>query len=65
MLTEDYPLLESLMRRYPGSLSASWGSQRARAAKFLADHVDLRKRILTALRAGPLRLGEFEDHLRT
>ncbi|MCI4332729.1 MAG: winged helix DNA-binding domain-containing protein [Thermoplasmata archaeon] len=65
VLTEDYPLFESLMRRYPGSLSASWGSQRARAAKFLADHVDLRKRILTALRAGPLRLGEFEDHLRT
>lgn len=65
VLTEDYPLYESLMRRYPESLSTSWGAQRAKAAKFLADHVDLRRRVLRALGAGPLRLGEFEDHLGT
>src|SRR5881397_2328696 len=34
VLTEDYPLFHSLMRRYPESLSKSWGGWRARARKF-------------------------------
>jgi uncharacterized protein len=65
VLTEDYPLYLSLMRRYPDSLSSSWGAQKAKAKKFLAEHSDLRKKILNELRKGPLHLGEFEDHLRT
>jgi len=65
VLTEDYPLYHSLMRRYPGSLSKSWGSHRIRAQRFLDDHRDLRARILRRLREGPCTLGDFEDHART
>lgn len=65
VLTEDYPLYYSLMRRYPESLSRSWGTQRTRAKKFLAEHLELRKKVLYQLRKGPLPLGQFEDHPRT
>jgi uncharacterized protein YcaQ len=63
--TEDFPLYESLMRRYPDSLNRSWGQHIPRAKRFLAQHAALRKRMLSALKAGPLQLHEFEDHLRT
>ena len=63
--TGDYPLYASLMRRYPESLSDSWGSQRARARAFLAKHGDLRRRVLAELRGGPMQLGQFPDHART
>ena len=63
--TEDYPLYASLMRRYPGSLSDSWGSQRASARAFLAPHADLRRRVLRELRGGPLHLHQFKDHAGT
>ncbi|MCI4346670.1 MAG: winged helix DNA-binding domain-containing protein, partial [Thermoplasmata archaeon] len=63
--TEDYPLYASLMRRYPGSLSDSWGAQRTRARAFLAEHGDLRRRVLAELRDGPLQLNQFKDHART
>jgi uncharacterized protein len=62
---QDYPLYYSLMRRYPESLSDSWGTQRAHARAFLAKHSDLRKRVLAELRGGPLQLNQFEDHART
>jgi len=65
VLTEDYPLFHSMMRRYPESLSKSWGGWRARARKFLAEHADLRKKILRELKTGPLQLSQFEDYLRT
>ena len=63
--TEDYPLFASYMRRYPGSLSDSWGGQRARARAFLAAHADLRERVLAELRDGPRTLNEFSDHARS
>ncbi len=63
--TEDYALYASLMRRYPESLSSSWGAQRDRARAFLARHDELRKRVLADLRGGPLQLNQFEDHART
>jgi uncharacterized protein len=63
--TEDYPLYSSLMRRYPESLSGSWGTQRGRARAFLARHRDLRARVLADLRSGPLQLNQFTDHART
>lgn len=63
--TEDYPLYASLMRRYPESLSDSWGGQRARARAFLAKHRSLRRKVLAELRDGPLQLNQFEDHART
>jgi len=65
VLTEDFPLYASLMRRYPESLSSSWGSQRTAAKRFLAKNSELRNRLLRDLRAGPLALNQFEDHART
>ncbi|HEV2449855.1 MAG TPA: crosslink repair DNA glycosylase YcaQ family protein, partial [Thermoplasmata archaeon] len=62
---EDYPIYASLMRRYPDSLSPSWGAQRAHARQFLARHAELRKKVLRALEGGPLRTNQFEEHLRT
>jgi uncharacterized protein YcaQ len=65
VLTEDFPLYSSLMRRYPQSLSHSWANHRARARKFLAEHRELRTKMLAELRDGPLRLSQFKEHLRT
>src|SRR5439155_18377571 len=64
VLTEDYPLFYSLMKRYPESLSKSWGGWKARARKWLAENKGLRKKLLSELGKGPLRLSEFEDHVR-
>ncbi len=63
--TEDYPLHHSLMRRYPDSLSASWGAQRERARRFLDAHKALRKAVLRQLEGGPLLLGQFDEYVRT
>jgi uncharacterized protein len=63
--TEDYPLYLSLMRRYPESLTRSWGRQRDHAREFLARHRSLRRRVLSELRDGPRTLGEFSEHART
>jgi uncharacterized protein len=65
VLMEDYPLYHSLMRRYPDSMSKSWGWQRAEAKKFLATHSVLRRKILSALRKGPRQPSDFKDHART
>jgi uncharacterized protein len=65
VLTEDYPLYLSLMRRYPDSLSNSWGRQREEARRFLAEHKALRQQVLNELREGPRRLGDFRSHSRT
>lgn len=62
---EDYPIYASLMRRYPDSMSPSWGAQRAHARQFLARHVELRRKVLRALSGGPLRTNQFEEHLQT
>jgi uncharacterized protein len=65
VLTEDFPLHSSLMRRYPESLSSSWGSWRAQARRWLPANRELRAKVLAELRKGPRRIGEFEDHART
>jgi uncharacterized protein YcaQ len=65
VLTEDFPLYESLMRRYPQSLSRSWGNQRTQAERFLDGHAALRKKMLAELRNGPLLVGQFADHGKT
>lgn len=65
VLTEDYPLYYSLMRRYPESLLNSWRSHMVRAKKFLAEQADLRKRVLNELKKGPRQLSQFEDHHQT
>ena len=65
VLTEDYPLYYSMMKRYPESLGKSWGAQRARARTFLAKHRQLAKSILSQLKRGPLQLTQFKDYART
>ena len=65
VLTEDYPIYASMMKRFPESLSDSWGGQQRRARDFLAAHADLRKRLLTELKKGPRLLSEFPDYVRT
>ena len=65
VLTEDYPLYRSLMRRFPDSLSDSWGVQREAARAFLASHVGLRRRLLAELAKGPRTIGEIEAPRRS
>ena len=62
VLTEDYSIYYSLMRRYPESLTKSWGNHIPRARQFIADHSGLRKRMLTELKNGPLKPTEFRDY---
>ena len=65
VLTEDFPLYASMMKRYPEALSKSWGGNMRRAKAFLDTHPDLRKRILRDLKGGPKQLSEFTDYVRT
>jgi uncharacterized protein len=65
VLADDYPLYYSLMRRYPESLSHSWGSQRAQAREFLATHRKLRRQLLRELRRGPRTAGQLGEDART
>ncbi len=62
--TEDSPIFSSMMRRYPESLTKSWYGHIERARKFLAEHKELRKRILSDLKKGPLQLKQFSDYVR-
>jgi uncharacterized protein YcaQ len=64
VLTEDYPIYYSMMKRYPESLTKSWYGHIERAKKFLAQHKELRKRILSDLKKGPLQLKQFSDYVR-
>ena len=65
LLTEDYPLHYSLMRRYPESLSDSWGNWKRWTRRWLPRHRDLRERVLEELQRGPRRAAEFPEHART
>ncbi len=62
MLTEEYPIFYSLMKRYPKSLRGSWGSHSEHAQKFLSENRDLQKRILKELEDGPLSLDQLTDY---
>ena len=66
VLTEDYSIYSSLMRRYPESLSRSWGGNMRRAQKFLAGHKELQKKLLAELgNKGPLQANQFQDYVRS
>jgi uncharacterized protein YcaQ len=66
VLTEDYPLYYSMMKRYPESLGKSWGAQKEKTKKFLAGHKELAKSIKNQLKKkGPLQLTQFKEYLRT
>lgn len=62
--TEDYPIHSAIMRRYPDSLSRSWGRQKAEAKKWIPAHARLRKVILRELESGPHLLKDFADHTK-
>ena len=63
VLTEDYPIYHSLMRRYPESLTKAWGNYIPRARQFLVEHSELRKRMMGELRRSPLRPTQFRDYM--
>ena len=65
VLTEDYPIYYSLMRRYPDSLTKSWGNHISRAKEFIAKHRGLRNRMMTELKNGPRQPTEFQDYVLT
>lgn len=62
---EDYPLFYTLMKKYPNSLSGSWKSQAVTASEFLAEHVELRKKVLKELERGPRQASEFAERRET
>ncbi len=62
--TEDYPIHSAIMRRYPDSLSKSWGYQKAEAKRWIPAHARLRKVILRELEAGPHLLKDFAAHTK-
>ncbi len=61
----DYALHYSLMRRYPESLSKSWGHWRAYARRWLPAHAQLRRSVLRQLADGPKLARDFREHART
>lgn len=65
VLTEDYPIYHSLMKRFPDSLSGSWGSQRTGAREFLFRHQELKKEALHELEDGPLEISGFKGYRKT
>ena len=65
VLSEDFPLYFSLMKRYPESLNKGWANHVPRARKFLAGHRKLRESVLSELKGGPLTLTQFKDYART
>ncbi|MDG6900453.1 MAG: YcaQ family DNA glycosylase [Nitrososphaerota archaeon] len=65
VLTEDYPIFYSLMKRYPESLTRSWGTLRANAVKLLSKRPELRKSMLRQLKKGPLQISEFKEYVKT
>jgi uncharacterized protein YcaQ len=62
VLTEDYPLYYSMMRRYPESIGKSWGSRKPRTREFLAEHKALAKSMLNQLKKGPMQLTQFKEY---
>ena len=65
VLTEDYPIYSTLMRRYPEWLTKAAGGPRARAGKFLLEHTELRRKMLSELKKGPLQANQFQDYVRS
>jgi uncharacterized protein YcaQ len=62
VLTEDYPLYYSMMKRYPESIGKSWGSRKPNTRKFLAENRELGKSMLKQLKKGPMQLTQFKEY---
>ena len=66
VLTEDYPIYRALMRIYDEAVSKSVRNHWTKKRKFLAEHRELRKRMVSELKnRGPLQLTQFQDYVRT
>src|SRR3989441_4125168 len=65
VLTEDYPLYYSMMKRYPESIGMSWGSRKPNTRKFLVENRELGKSMLKQLKKGLLQLTQFKEYVRT
>ena len=66
VLTEDYPIYSALMRRHAEAVSDSKRPHWARVRKFVNEHKELRKKMLSELKKkGPLQLTQFQDYVRT
>jgi uncharacterized protein YcaQ len=63
VLTEDYPLYYSMMKRYPESIGKSWGSRKPRTRKYLAEHKALARSIQNQLKKGLLQSTQFEEYI--
>ncbi len=64
VLTEDYPLFYSLMKRYPDSMRKGWASHAEPAKKFMDSRQDLKQKVLKRLREGPAETGHFKDYAK-
>ena len=62
VLTEDYPIFYSLMRRYPDSLRKGWSSHGESARKFMDSHIGLRREIIGKLKEGPAPTSQFRGY---
>ena len=62
VLTEDYPIFYSLMKRYPDSMRKGWASHAGPAMKFLDSHQELKRRVIERLKNGPAETGHFRDY---
>lgn len=62
VLTEDYPLYYSMMKRYPESIGMSWGSRKPNTRKFLVENRELGKSMLKQLKNGPMQLTQFKEY---
>ena len=59
--TEDLQIYRSLMDRYPESLANGWRNHIPRAKKFLG-RTDMKRRMLSELKGGPLTPTQFKDY---
>lgn len=66
VLTEDYPIYTALMRIYAEAVSNSVRNHWAKKRKFLAEHRELRRKMLSELKKKrSLLLTQFQDYART
>lgn len=62
VLTEDYPIFYSLMKRYPESMRKGWSSHAEPARKFVESHLELKRQVVEKLKQGPAETGQFKDY---
>lgn len=62
VLTEDYPIFYSLMKRYPDSMRKGWASHAGPAMKFMDAHQELKRKVIERLKDGPAETGHFRDY---